>query len=232
MDRALVPGLLVAALLAILGLALLMPDPPAPAGARLPWQVGLSADGTTEVFGLTLGTSTLADARTLFGESGELNLFRAGTEQAPRLSVEAYFARLHLHRLRADFILSLAIPPERLATAYARGLRISQLPSGDKKVRLAPEDETAFAAAPIRAITYLPQARLDPALIERRFGQPAQRLVESEGGIVHYLYPDRGIDIALAADGETVIQYVAPAAFDTLLAPLEARARDQRTPSM
>ncbi|NKN31969.1 hypothetical protein [Marichromatium bheemlicum] len=231
MDRALVPGILLAALLAVLGLALLMPDPTPPGGARLPWQVDLTTDGTTRVFGLTLGASTLAEARALFGESGELNLFRAGDAQAPRLSVEAYFSRLHLHRLRADFVLTLEIATEQLAAAYARGLRISQLPSGDKKVRLAPEDEAAFATAPIRAITYLPQARLDPALIERRFGQPAQQLVEPESGVVHHLYPEHGIDVALAADGETVIQYVAPAAFETLLAPLEAHATDQRTPS-
>ena len=44
---------------------------------------------------------------------------------------------------------------------YERGLRISQLESGGKKVKLDPADVETLLNRPIRSITYLPQARLE-----------------------------------------------------------------------
>jgi hypothetical protein len=61
---------------------------------------------------------------------------------------------------------------------------------------------------------------LDEDLIERRFGSPSERRTEAETGIVHWLYPQRGIDIARDPKGKVVIQYVDRADFANVLAPL------------
>jgi len=42
-------------------------------------------------------------------------------------------------------------------------------------------------------------------------------------GITHWLYPDRGLDIAVNPDGREVFQYVMPARFNELLEPLETQ---------
>ena len=223
MDRNLILSILGTALLGFVGILMLMPDPVDDGVVRLPWQVSRDESGRTQVFGLTLGETTLDEVRQVFGEDGEMNLFRTA-EEPVRFTVEAYFEQIYLQRLRADFVMTLEADQERLREMYERGLRISQLGSGGKKVKLAPEDTEALAAYPISSISYLPKATLDESLIAQRFGEPARRLTESETGIVHWLYPDRGLDIARDSRGHVVIQYVDAADFPALAEPLETAA--------
>jgi hypothetical protein len=218
MDRKIVLSVLAAAVLAFIGIMLLLPHDVDDSVVRLPWKVSTDPNGHTQVFGFTLGISTLADVRKAFGEDGKVNLF-ARPDKRDDYSVEAYFDQVYLSRLRGDFVITLDVEPGTLAPMYERGLRISQLGSGAKKVTLVPEDLAALANAPIRAITYLPWKHLDAEVIERRFGTPGQRLSEASG-VVHWLYPDKGMDIARDPNGGVVIQYVDPDAFPKLLKPL------------
>ncbi|MDD3448582.1 MAG: hypothetical protein PHF72_06085 [Gammaproteobacteria bacterium] len=71
----------------------------------------------------------------------------------------------------------------------------------------------------MRHITYLPSARLDEEIIGKRFGVAAEKRVD-DGGVTHWLYPARGIDVAVAGDGKTVIQYALPEDFTQLTEPL------------
>jgi hypothetical protein len=53
----------------------------------------------------------------------------------------------------------------------------------------------------------------------QRFGAPAERIRQGET-LEHFLYPARGLDIVLDSKGKEVLQYVAPADFARLRAPL------------
>ena len=225
MDRSIVLSILGAAVLGFVGMLLLMPDPIEDEIARLPWLIEQDADGRTQVFGFTLGATTLAEVRQVFREDGEVNLFRT-LGPSGTLAAEVYFEQIHLERLRADFVLTLDVDQTTLAAMYERGLRISQTGSGSQKVKLDPSDAERLAERPIRAIVYLPKARLDAALIEQRFGTPSQRLTESETGIVHWLYPERGLDIGRDPSGRVVMQYVNPADFAAILEPLATAGKD------
>jgi hypothetical protein len=219
MDRKIILSVLAAALFGVIGIMLLMPSRTDDSIVRLPWKVSRDDQGRTQVFGFTLGETTLAEVRRAFGEEGKLNLFARPGER-DSYSAEAYFDQLYLNRLRADFVMTLDVPHDQLAAICGRGLRISQLGSGAKKVSLAPEDAAKLANAPIRVITYLPWKPLDAELIEHRFGKPHERITEDESGVIHWLYPDKGMDIARDPGGSVVIQYVKPDAFDALVAPL------------
>jgi hypothetical protein len=218
MDRYIIPSVLLIALLGAVGLWLLTPDQPQESSSRLPWQTGLDARGRLQVFGFTLGVTTLADVQQSVGERGRINLFVTAGEEAP-FTAEAFFQRIYLDGLRGDFIFTLAVSDDQLLAMHGRGLRIARLGSGAQKVTLAPEDVDTLRRAPIAHLTYLPMARLQPELIERRFGPPAERLAEPHG-VIHWLYPERGIDIARDSQGKTVIQYVNPADFSRLREPL------------
>lgn len=224
MDRKIILTVLAAALFGFIGIMLLMPSDVDESVVRLPWKVSHDSQGHTEVFGFTLGVTSLADVRTVFGEDGKVNLFAVPGE-AGTYSVEAYFDQVYLNHLRADFVISLSVPQDKLAAMYERGLRISQLGSGAKKVTLAPEDTARLADAPIRAITYLPWKHLDADVIERRFGKPSRR-VREESGVTHWLYPDKAMDIARDPKGGVVIQYVNLDMFGDLLKPLHAASTD------
>lgn len=219
MDRKILLSVLTATLLGFVAILLLMPDRVDDGVERLPWQVKQDAQGRTLVFGFILGETTLAEVRQVLGEEGEINLFNNPGAPEP-LSVETFFEQIELKRLRANFVMTLAAEQATLAGMFDRGLRISQLESGSKKVKLRPEDAETLVSMPIRHISYLPKVRLDDTLIEQRFGLPTQRVTEAKTGAIHWLYPERGFDIGRDPKGHAVIQYVNPADFDAVMQPL------------
>lgn len=213
-------SVLAVAVLGFIGIFLLLPEEIDDGVVRLPWQVSIDDQGRTQVFGFTLGETPLAEVRSVFREEGKLSLFAQPGDGT--YAVEAYFDQIYLNRLRADFVMTLAADQETLAPMYERGLRISQLGSGAKRVTLDPDDAKHLADLPLRSITYLPWKSLDGEIIERRFGTPSERFTEEKTGVAHWLYPDRGIDIGLDPRGGVVIQYVNPSEFAALVAPLRS----------
>jgi hypothetical protein len=184
----------------------------------LPWQIEPTAQGSIRVFGLTLGESTLQDAENLFHGGAEVSLFVSSDE---RYKVEAYFDKVILGGFSAQLVMVMALSQEQQATMFQRGVRMSNLGAGRKKVTLAGEDLKTVFAAPVASIAYLTRTRLDDELLRKRFGEPAQRIREGENNTTHWLYPELGLDIALHDEGRAVLQYVSPKEFSGLVAPLQ-----------
>lgn len=226
MDRKIVFSILGSALLGFFAVMLLMPPTIDDGTMRLPWRTEIDQSGRGRVFGFTLGETTLAQVREVFSEEGKINLFET-PGAAETYAVEVYFEHVYLQALRADFVMTLNADQATLGEMYRRGLRISQLGSGAKKIKLDPTDVQTLLPSTIRAITYLPQAKLDQALLAKRFGEPAERVTEPETEIVHWLYPERGIDLARDPNGKVVIQYVNPTDFPSLTASLRTQATTQ-----
>lgn len=230
MDRHIVLSVVGVAVLGFLGVLLLMPASIEDDRIRLPWRIEQDPAGRSQVFGLTIGETTLAEVRELFGEEGKVNLFQDPARDPP-YGAEAFFEQIHLQRLRADFVFTLDVDQATLGAMYERGLRISQVGSGSRKIKLDPADAQALGSRPIRTISYLPKARLDDALIEQRFGTPSLRLTEAESGVVHWLYPERGLDVGRDRNGKVIIQYVNPDDFERLLRPLRDAEPSLATPT-
>lgn len=218
MDRKIILSVLAAALLGFLGIWLLLSlTPDQRAGVRLyPWDVHRDQAGHTRVFGLTLAESTLADVRSLLGEDGKVNLF---VNPDGSRTVEVFFDDILLSNIRADWILTLDLDQDQLAAMYERGLRVSKTGSGSHKVTLSPQDAAPLAQTPIRTLTYLPWKSLEPRDIQGNFGAPAEQRTE-DSGVVHWLYPDKGLDIARDQDGGVVIQYLNATDFERAIEPL------------
>jgi hypothetical protein len=233
MDRKMILSILAFAVFAFIGIMLLLPDENIEDQTpRLPWQVEQDGQGRTQVFGFTLGETTLGEIRGLFQEEGEINLFARldPDHQAIGYSVEAYFDQIYLNRIRGDFVIGIQADPATLGPMYERGLRISQLGSGAKKVKLDPADIATLETLPISTITYLPWKSLDAEIVAKRFGTPAEQRLEPETGVTHWLYPDKGMDLAMDKKGGVVIQYVNRDAFAGLIAPLEGLASPKPGP--
>ena len=219
MEKKIILGVLAFALLAIgIGIEEIPGPPEVPGSQFLPWQIEATPQGSTRVFGLTLGESVLRQAEQLYRGGAELSLF-VSPQGAYKL--EAYFDKVVLGGFNAQLVLGLRLPQEALAGMFERGARISNLGGGRKKVILAAADsQTVFDTAPIVSIAYLSRARLDADLVERRFGDPAQRIREAKTETSHWLYPALGLDVALHDNGHAVLQYVSPKEFTVLQAPL------------
>ena len=217
MERKLVAFVATLSLLAV-AVAVFLPGGRSPDEfPKLPWKIQLDPQGNSEVLGVTLGRTTLEEAQEAFGAEAKINLFASPDQH---YAVEAYFERLFLSGIKADMILALDLPQQQADGIYRRGLRVSKLGSGSRKVDLAPEDERALLQQPISHITYLPAADLEPELLGSLFGEPARR-IPGKAGVTHWLYPEKGLDIAVNPDGKEVFQYVPPARFAQLIEPLE-----------
>jgi len=179
-------------------------------GEDLPWQITRIGD-TVEVFGLTLGETTLAGAIDKLGQRYELALFR-DRDDTP--SLEAYFRAVSLGGLSARMVLNLDLPLDTLRHLPGADAPGKPMPSGSRRFALPETPPLTVARAPIVALTYVPMASFDQDLVERHFGLPAERLRGADA-IRHWLYPELGLAISWE-DGQAVFHYVRPTAFSQL----------------
>jgi len=187
---------------------------------NLPWQIEQTPSGSTRVFGIELGKTTLGEVEQLINEPAEVSLFAKDDSQQV---IEAYFDNVDFSGLRARMVLVVALGQEEIEAMFERGERIATMGSGTRKVTLSDEDMRRVRNTPVAVITYIPRINLDAAMIEKRFGSPTRQIKEKEGDIEHWLYAEKGLDIALDPKGKEVLQYVPPKRFDDLLRPLQEK---------
>lgn len=183
----------------------------------LPWQIEVTPEGT-RVFGLTLGRSTLNEARARFGAELEVAVVAAPGEAG---ALEAYVANATLGAVTGRLILAADLPAEELAGVRERAAKVEYMESTTRKYRPAPADLARVMDRPIAAITLIPSVNLDKATIRQRFGTPAEQLGGGKS-LQHLLYPAKGLAVTLDPEGKEVLQYVAPADFARLRDPLLA----------
>ncbi|MET0067913.1 MAG: hypothetical protein ABW076_16335 [Candidatus Thiodiazotropha sp.] len=209
--------------LVAVALAILLPGGrKADSDPKLPWDIEIT-EQQVRVFGLTLDQSRLQSARDTFQDHGKLNIF-VSDEGVPAL--EAYFERVFLSGLRADIILTLKTDPSLLAQMMERGSRISRTSDTIHKIALSTEDQMLAADLPIELINYVPAANLDEALILRLFGEPADKIVETETGIAQWVYPGKGLSIGLNPEGKELLQYMPLNQVDALIQQIERNNRE------
>ncbi|MES9939900.1 MAG: hypothetical protein ABW104_05535 [Candidatus Thiodiazotropha sp. 6PLUC2] len=184
------------------------------ANPKLPWDIHVSPQNEIQVFDLTLNKSLLPEARDIFQSQGKLNLF---IDESGEPALEAYFERIFLSGLRADFILGLKADKDLLNKLVDRGSRISRTSGTTHKIVLDGDDLVLAEALPIELINYIPAANLDESLISSRFGEPADKITETETGVTHWIYPERGITIGVNPEGKELIQYMPLDRIDNLV---------------
>ncbi len=192
----------------------------------MPWQIDHTETGSTRVFGLTLDESTLADAEQRLGSKAEVSLF---AKPDGEMVTEVFFEKVELGGLSAKVVIVTGLDQNTLKAMYDRGERISTLGSGTNKVTLSLPDLELIRQAPIASITYLPRIDIQPEVIEKRFGVPAEKIMEESNNTTHWLYPGLGLDISLNSSGDAVLQYVSPKKFELLRTPLLQLQQEQTT---
>jgi hypothetical protein len=208
--------LLIIALIA--GAVLLRPDaPPAQQPVEgLPWQVESLPGGGSKVFGLTLGISTLGDARAQLGNDMEVAVIAAPDEPG---ALEAYYIRFTAGILTGKLVLATDLDRQAVEGLRARAVKYEFMGGTTRKYLLRNDDLPIVWRAPITTITFIPSASFDEETALKRFGKPAERLRAGEQA-EHLLYPELGLDLIIDHKGKEVLQYVAPRDFARLRDPL------------
>ena len=185
---------------------------------NLPWQIEVDGEGYSQVFGITLGKSTLHDVEQQFQEQSEISLFVSDNKD---MIVEAYFNTITLNGFKAKMVATLDFTPEQLQSMYDQGERIETLAMGKRKVRLSDDNLALARNTKVIALTYLPRINISKETVEKRFGMPEIIIPESDADAEHWLYPDKGLDVVIYAEAKEVLQYVAPKNFSRLRKPLD-----------
>ena len=182
----------------------------------LPWQIEVLPDGSSRVFGLTMGNTSLAEAIKILGDDMALAIIAAPDEPG---SLEMYYGHYRAGLLSGKLVLQTIVEDDELFRWRENAVSSEYMPSGlAKKYMLSENDLAAVLEQKITGLTFIPAVNLDEEIILARFGEPVRRV--QQGDATHYLYPDKGLDIAWYPDAKEVMQYVSPAAFQRLVAPL------------
>ena len=180
-----------------------------------PWQIERLPNGTTRVFGIVPGQTTLGAAMAQLGDDNELAIIAAPGETG---SLEVYYSHYTAGLIEGKLILVADIEPDTLASMQMRARR----KGGTHRLLLDEGDLTIARRAAVRAITFMPTFDLDEEITRARFGIPAEVLPVSAQER-HLLYPELGLDLVLNADGKDVLQYLSPDDFDTHRAQLQVK---------
>lgn len=192
------------------------PSDTQPTLTGLPWQIEVLPDGSTQVFGLHIGVSRLADAVATLGDDMELAVI-AATDEAG--SLEMYYGHYRAGLLSGKLVLLSDATAEDVQRWRDNAVREEYMASGyAKKYFLSKADLTEAFEGAITSITFIPSVNLDEELVLARFGEPEKRVPGD--GVTHYLYPEKGLDISIYAKAKDVLQYVSPSAFGQLTQPL------------
>ena len=171
----------------------------------LPWQIDQLAGGETRVFGITPGRTTLGEAIAQLGNDMELAVIAAPDKDG---TLEAYFSHYASGPITGKLILIMDVTPQALSTMRKRAFQ----DRGTRRHRLHPDDLPVALQSPIRAINFMPSYNLDEDIAHARFGKPAE-IIQVNEQQKHLLYPDKGLDIILSAEGREILQYLSPAEF-------------------
>lgn len=186
----------------------------------LPWQIDMMPDGSTQVFGVHIGISRLLDAQRILGDDMEVAIV-ASTDVATNEagSLEMYYGHYRAGLLSGKLVLQTNASEENVKRWRDNAVKSEYMASGQaKKYILDAADLPQVLAEVIIGLTFAPVVNLDEGVITARFGEASERI--DGKGVTHFLYAEKGLDIALYEKAKEVLQYVPPAKFEQLREPL------------
>ena len=182
----------------------------------LPWQIESLLDGSSRVFGVTLGQSTLAETREQMGDDMELAIIVVDVDDR---GLEMFYKRYTAGVFTGKLIVAADIAPDVLQQFLERASKVEYLQSGARKFHLNAADRKIAYQAPVKSITFIPSIDIDEHNAIKHFGTPA-KTIRRDDKVAHLLYPGKGLDLIINPQGKDVLQYVAPRDFAQLLEPL------------
>ncbi|GAA5316706.1 MAG: hypothetical protein AseanaTS_19100 [Candidatus Pelagadaptatus aseana] len=213
-------------LVCLLAYFLLKPDPNQQVMRfSLPWEITVNDDGTSEVFGLTLEQTNLAQAIAHLGMDYKLAII---ANQDNYAALEAYYSHFSSGPIRGKLILVVDAPQQALADIQDNPAASKYMASGARQFLLNPDDKQRAEQWPIKSLSFIPAVNLEQDLIEQRFGKPQSIIAETET-TRHLLYPKLGLDAVISDEAKEQLLYVAPRSFSSLEQPLQTLDSDNKS---
>lgn len=172
------------------------------------------------VFNLTLEESTLEELLFMLGNRLSLSIF----EEDGEYQLEGYIRETLVGGLSGRIPFTLKAD-QALLKNVSDELKAHKRSTSKRKIYEVPQDQHFhFMQNIVQTIAFIPMAvTLDESIVLHHFGTPTMKIEEPENSVVHYLYPEKGIDIALDATKKrrSIVQYIVPKYFnDYIVTPL------------
>jgi len=183
---------------------------------RYPWQITILADGSSRIFGIRLGVTTVSEAKQLIGNMPKAALFE---NPDGKLSLELFYSEFSRAGLSGRLVLTIRADTTELQGFKQQANSKNKLESGVLQYQLDATKLNQIESWPVASMTYMPYANLKEKIIIGRFGEPAEK-IRSHEQAQHWLYPDKGLDLIINEAGKEILQYVPPTEFEMLAKPL------------
>lgn len=181
--------------------------------------ISSNEQGAPLVFGIQLGTTTLAEAEKILGSRSKRALFIMPPEKdengepLPATSnIEAFFPNMPDN---SKMLLGLHTEKDQLDQISHKAHKPLAFPSGNIKMTIADEHMEMVNQMTVITLTAIPRIRLTPQDVQAKFGEPTMVHVQDE--VIHILYPEIGLDAILDKSGEAMLQFTAKEQFSLAL---------------
>lgn len=165
------------------------------------------------VFNLTLEESTLEELLFMLGNRLSLSIF----EEEGEYQLEGYIRETLVGGLSARIPFTLEAEQSLLESISAE-LKPHKRSTSKRTIYEVPQDQHFhFMQNIVQSLAFIPMAvTLDESIVFHHFGTPSMKIEEAENSVIHYLYPEKGVDIALdpTKKRRSVVQYIVPKYFD------------------
>lgn len=164
----------------------------------LPWEVKVLDNGSTRIFGITLGKTRIQDANQILASFPDNQLI---TQPADEAGLYAVYDQLNLGGFLARLELQYDLDDEQLARL---------LPANDDSAGgyrgMSEREKMELLNATVKRIRYIPQVNYTADLLLQHFGQPNQQQTVGPQQ-QRWRYRVLGLDILVNADGPEVFTY-------------------------
>ena len=179
---------------------------------NLPWQITQTPQGSTQVFHIELGKTTLRQVIELLHSFPELAVNQTKTNE---LSLEAYFAKQRLGLFEAKLVVELATDQASLERFAKEHIERKPQPSGSWRLSLSEANVKLANELPVKYLIYIPVVDYEPDIIRARFGDTAE-VVALTDTVSAWFYSEKGLAMLIDAKGGDVFYYSSPQDFPQL----------------
>lgn len=179
---------------------------------NLPWTITRTAQGSTEVFHIELGKTTLRQAIELLHSFPELAVMQARNSE---YSLEAYFGKQRLGLFEAKLVAELEADQTTIEKFGTEHIKREPQASGAWRLTVSEPNQKLANDFPIKYLIYIPVVNYEPDIIRARFGEGAE-VVKLTETVDAWFYADRGLAMLIDAKGGDIFYYSSPQEFPKL----------------
>ncbi|WP_020559424.1 hypothetical protein [Thiofilum flexile] len=178
----------------------------------LPWQIQISPEGITQVFGVSVGKVTLRQLAEQLRSVPEVAVFETPTGER---TLEGYYGKKRLGVFEAKIVGELQADKATIERFVEAHTERKPQPTGTWRYELAEKNVLEANSFLIKYLVYIPVVDYSSEQIQTHFGTP-MNTVKADERVTWWLYPAKNLIIMQDNQGSEVFYYSTTADYPAL----------------